>query len=144
MKMTPRRLEAAKTVLENYREELFSRHSFDCFRFEIELRAALRTGYHGIKDVMCQMVERKHRPPFEKPTDRYRQVAAYYMEHENGGMIVCEYQLPLTELFGAADYASDDWREKEAAYWERTFAWGGIGDRPPEESLEYRIAHALG
>jgi hypothetical protein len=140
MTLTPRRLEAVKPILEKYRGELFSQHSFNCGRFEMELCGVLGTGYRGIKDVMCQIVGRKQRPPFEKPTDRYRQVAAYYMLHSNGGMVVDEFQFPLTGLFGAANPYCDDWGQKCDEYWEKTFAWGGVADRPYEETDAYWFA----
>ncbi|MGD0770836.1 MAG: hypothetical protein ABSB42_21850 [Tepidisphaeraceae bacterium] len=91
---------------------------------------------------MYQIVEKRRRPPFEKKTDRYREVAAYYMQHSNGGRIVCEFQQPLTELYGAAYYGSDDWGQKHDEYWKRIFAWGGVGDRPPEDTDVYRMLHA--
>ena len=132
-KLTERRFGATKHIFEKYREKLFANREFNAHNFEKELRDVLDTGYQELKDVIIEIV-RKSRLELPRETDRYREVATYYMEHINGGAVVSEFQQPLANVFGAAHFHAPDVAQKRDAYWKNVFAWGGVGDRPPEDS----------
>jgi hypothetical protein len=131
-KMTDRRLATAKPILEKYRAQLFTSHSFDTHAFERELRDAWSTGYREIKDVVTE-IAKKRRRTVEKDTDRYREVAAYYMQNNNGACVASEFQRPLAELYGITHYDANDREQKRAEYWENVFDWGGTWDRMDED-----------
>jgi hypothetical protein len=130
-KLTDRRFDATKRIFEKYRQELFANHEFDAHTFERELRGVLDTGYQELKDVMMEIV-RKTRLDLPRKTDRYRELAVYYMEHINGPGVVSEFQQPLADVFGVTYFHAPDVAQKRDGYWKNVFAWGGVGDRMPE------------
>jgi hypothetical protein len=132
-KVTERRLTAARPILEKYRAQLFARHSFDTHAFEHELRDVWKTGYQEIKDVVIEITRKRRRSIIVRETDRYREVAAYYMENDNGGRTVSEFQHPLAELYGISHFHADDRGKKRDEYWKKVFVWGGVGDRMDED-----------
>ena len=105
-RLTERRLARAKATLERFRAELFERHSFDAQSFEQELRDTWTLGYRELKDIMCEMLK----------LDRYREVAAYYMEH-NGPAVVSEFKKPLAALYGITRYSAPEREETRRKFW---------------------------
>lgn len=106
-RLTQRRLAAVEPVLEEYRAELFDRHSFDARSLESELRGAWGLGYQELKGIMCDMLKRA----------RYREVAAYYMEHSSSTGVVLEFQQPLARLYGVEWYHAPEREEKRSKFW---------------------------
>ncbi|MEX2217305.1 MAG: hypothetical protein WD749_00980 [Phycisphaerales bacterium] len=105
--LTDRRLQLIKHVLDRYRVELSAHGRFHAGSLERDLRAALDTGYHEIKDLVCQLILRRE----------YREVAAYYMQHIGGDMVVAEFQAPLASFYGVSAYNSPEFKQRSATYW---------------------------
>lgn len=89
-KLTERRLEAARDILEQFRGWLYERGSFDAGYLEGQLRKCWDIGYQSLKDIMIDMFE--HHP-------RYKYVAAWYMQHSNAPGVVSEFQKSLASLY---------------------------------------------
>ena len=112
-RLTDRRHEKARDVLERYRHLLHDHRSLDCHQFEHELRELWDIGYQELKDIFEDLLRR---------FPQYEHLAAYYMEHINPTGVVVEFQEPLAKLYGAEWYHASDREEKRDSYWERTFA----------------------
>jgi hypothetical protein len=110
-RLTERRLASAQPILEKHRAELFQRHSFDAQSLERELRDTWRLGYRELKGIMRDML--KH--------ERYREVAAYYMEHSSARGVVSEFQQPLASLYGIKSYHAPERKEMRSKFWARVF-----------------------
>lgn len=110
--MFEKRRESAQPILENYRAKLFANRSFDAQAFERELRDLWKTGYQEMKSISLDMLK----------NERYREVAAYYMEHSNAGTgVAAEFKLALASLYGVKSFHAaecDDMRER---FWTRVF-----------------------
>jgi hypothetical protein len=121
-RLTQRRLADVQPVLEEYRAELFNRRSFDARSLESELCLAWRLGYQELKSIMWDMVK----------LARYREVAAYYMEHSSSTGVVVEFWEPLARLYGIEWYHAPERQEKRKKYWDEVFASTGAswGDKP--------------
>jgi hypothetical protein len=111
--LTDKRLEEAKPILEKYRDELFRSRSFNSRSLEDELRKLWKIGYQALKEPMCELVEKK---------DRYREVAAYYMEQPTGPGVVEEFKQTLADLYGIRVYNDPTREQMREKYWARTFA----------------------
>jgi hypothetical protein len=53
---------------------------------------------------------------------RYRNLAAYYMQHQNPQGPVSEFQRPLAKLYGTRRYDHLDKDGKRKRFWEKAFA----------------------
>ncbi len=110
-RLTEIRLASAQAILEQHRAELFERHCFDTHSFERELRDTWSLGYRELKDIMCDML--KH--------ERYREVAAFYMEHSNAPVVVSEFKQPLASLYGVRSYHAAECEEMRRKFWAGVF-----------------------
>ena len=110
-KLTERRLEAAKPILERYRDNIIASHSLEVHSLEQELKDCLKLGYQELKHIMIDLAK----------TSRYRLVAAYYMQHQNGNAPVSEFKPTLARLYGTADYDPFDKDGKQKRFWENAF-----------------------
>ena len=116
-RLTERRLAKALDILEKYRAQLRKRVCFEPRCFEGELRECWDVGYREMKDLAEDML--KH--------ERYRHVAAYYMEHSNTPGVVVEFQQPLSEVYGIKWYHAPNMPEKRDAFWAKFEARVGDG-----------------
>ncbi len=106
-RLTTRRLQKAKDVLEKYRTLLRAKLAFDAGQLEHELRQCWDLGYQELKDIMADML--RH--------ERYRHVAIYYMEHSNCTGVVSEFQSPLAKVYGIRGYFDPDRQKKQQEFW---------------------------
>ena len=106
-KLTPRRLEKAKDILEHYRETLFLRFTYNTDQFEKALRECWNLGYRELKDIATDML--KH--------ERYKHIAVYYMEHSNLPVVVSEFKPVLAKVYGIQCYHAPDLKQKREAFW---------------------------
>jgi hypothetical protein len=111
-KLTKRRLDAAEPILEKYRSHLHKSRHMQSMVLERELRDCWGIGYQELKDIIIDLAK----------TDRYRLVAAYYMQHQNAPGPVSEFQKPLADLYGTPHYDPFDKDGKQKAFWENAFA----------------------
>lgn len=65
---------------------------------------------------------------------RYREVAAYYMEHSNGPGPVMEFQSTLATLYGLDRYYAEELDERRKAYWDGVLGLGGR-NHPPDRAV---------
>ncbi|RLB92252.1 MAG: hypothetical protein DRH26_06655 [Deltaproteobacteria bacterium] len=113
-KLTKRRKDTAKDILERYTIYLHDNKSIPVKPFELELQNVWDMGYQSIKDIMIDIVK-NHR--------EYTHLAAYYMEHSSTVGVVSEFQRPLAALYGLTSWYHDDTKEiKRQQYWENAFA----------------------
>lgn len=120
-RLTDRRFEQAKPILDRYRDKLAQsqNHSFHAGFLEKELRELWRMGYQELKGVMKDLSRRPG----------YTHLAAYYMEHSNAGSGVAEeFKDTLAALYGVRHYHADDREEKQRAFWA---AFGTSGGETP-------------
>lgn len=107
--LTPRRFEAARPILDKYREQLHRTGHVDAGDLEGELRKCWNIGYQELKDIIIDLAKR----------DEYRYLAAYYMEHSNAPGVVTEFQGTLAALYGVESYYhAPDREEKREAFWQ--------------------------
>jgi hypothetical protein len=117
-RLTDKRLQKAQPILDKYRADLFTARSFAVRGLERELRDTWSLGYQELKDIIRELLK----------NDRYREVAAYYMERSNPVGVVSEFQQPLAYLYGLKWFHAPEREGKRAAFWERVFATKG---QPP-------------
>ena len=114
-RLTNRRLEAARPILDEYQTRLFSHQSFDAQALEYELREVWGIGYQELKDVAADMVKQ----------DRYREVALFYMERSNPGTgVAAEFKPVLAKAYGVRSYDQPDRDAKREAFWADVFGRG--------------------
>ena len=112
-RLTKRRKEKAREILDRYTQQLYNQRSIDG-PLERELRELWKVGYQELKWIMIDMLE-KH--------PEYAHLAAHYMEYSNGPGVVMEFQGSLAEVYGLSSWYYDAEKEKKrAAFWERAFA----------------------
>jgi len=111
-KLTELRLEAATEILDRYRAQLHKSHHMESRSLERELRDCWGVGYQALKWIMMDLLK----------TDRYRLVAAYYMQHQNPPGPVQEFKRSLAELYGKQRYDLSDKDGKQKAFWDKAFA----------------------
>jgi hypothetical protein len=121
-RLTERRLMLAQPILEKHRGDLYNHQRFDCSTFEHQLRQCWNVGYQELKDIMQDLLKR----------ERYRYVAAYYMEHSNAPVVVMEFQIPLAKEYGIRNYHGNDREDKRRAYWERFQAQAAAQKKGPD------------
>ncbi|HUE69845.1 MAG TPA: hypothetical protein VMP01_03060 [Pirellulaceae bacterium] len=108
-KLTERRLEAARDILEKYREQLHRSGSISAMSLEKELRDCWGgMGYQTLKGIIIDMLN----------NERYRLVAAYYMQHQNAPGPVSEFKPHLARLYGTPTYDPFDKQGTRKAFWE--------------------------
>ena len=109
-RLTEKRLARAEGILEKYRAELFAKRSFSAESFERELRELWKVGYQQMKSIARDMLNK----------ERYREVAAYYMEHSNPGTgVAAEFRLPLASLYGIRSYHAPEREQMRTKFWAR-------------------------
>lgn len=107
-RLTEKRLARAEGILEKYRAELFAKRSFSAQSFERELCELWQVGYQQMKSIARDMLTK----------ERYREVAAYYMEHSNPGTgVAAEFKLPLASLYGVRPYDAPEREEMRKKFW---------------------------
>jgi hypothetical protein len=116
-RLTDRRLESARPILEKYRAALIANKGFHPGSLEQELRQCFAVGgtplgYQSLKDIMIDMLKR----------ERYRHVALYYMEHQNPTGPVSEFQGPLARAFSMPQYDRQDREGKRKQFWGAFFS----------------------
>ena len=110
-KLTDRRLEDAREILERFRSQLHRSRHIDNVSFEHELRKVWGIGYQELKWIIRDLAK----------TDRYRLLAAYYMQYQNAPGPVSEFQKPLADLYGTKHYDAADKDGARKAFWDRAF-----------------------
>lgn len=110
-KLTERRLEAVRPILEKYRKLLHKSHHIDPGMLERELRDCWGIGYQALKGIIIDLAK----------MGRYRLVAAYYMQHQNVPGPVAEFKKPLAQLYGTRGYDHFDKEGKRKTFWENAF-----------------------
>jgi hypothetical protein len=110
-KLTEKRLEEAHGILEKYREQLRTKRYMDSSGLDAELRQCWQIWYQQLKDIMIDMLS----------NERYKHVAAFYMQHQNAIGPVSEFKPHLAELYGTDDYDHFDKDGSQKAYWDRAF-----------------------
>jgi hypothetical protein len=105
------RLRSALPILELYRQKLFNDRSFDTAALERELCHAWDMAPQALKPLIIDMARR----------ERYREVAAYYMEKAASPVVAPEFRPSLAALYGADTYRSQDCPMLREAFWKRTF-----------------------
>ena len=106
-RLTEKRFQKAKLILEKYRNQLHRTGQIEAGFFERELGQCWNLGYKALKGVMRDLLKEP----------RYRFLAAYYMEHSNAPGVVMEFQNPLAGVYGISYYHSKDREKKKAAFW---------------------------
>jgi hypothetical protein len=108
-KVTQRRLTKAQPILERHRAELHRSGSTDARAFEVALRESWNVGYQTMKDLATDLL--KH--------ERYRFLAAYYMENSNGSRqrVAMEFKDDLAKLYGVQWYNATDRDAKREVFW---------------------------
>ena len=110
--LTEKRLARAKEILEKYRAELYTKRSFSVPSFERELRELWKVGYQEMKSIARDMLNK----------ERYREVAAYYMEHSNSGTgVAAEFKLPLASLYGVRSFETPERERMQERFWTSVF-----------------------
>ncbi len=113
-RLTERRLDAARDILDKYAEQLRRSKRIDSMGLEHELRETWDLGYRELKDIMSDLLK----------TDEYKYIAAYYMQHQNPMGPVSEFKADLAALYGLNWYDSPERQKKQAAFWKRYFEQG--------------------
>jgi len=109
-KLSDERFEKAKPILEKYRAQLHTTGRFNAEGLEKELRQCWKPGSREVKDVVMRLSK----------TDRYKYLAAYYMEHSDAGKKpLIEFWPTLSVLYGAEYYQSLMRVRKQKAFWSR-------------------------
>lgn len=109
-KLTDRRLEVAEQILEKYRSHLIEGHRFSAPSLEHELRAVwTNVGYQEIKGIMIDMF---------KNHERFKYVAAFYMENSNATGVVSEFKSTLAKAYGVRSFHSSDAEKGKEEFWE--------------------------
>ena len=110
-RLTKKRLAGAKAILERYRARLFANRSFDAKDFEQELRGVWKVGYQEMKSIACDLLKQK----------RYREVAAFYMEHSIGACAPSEFKQPLASLYGLKAFDAPEREDVRKRFWAAVF-----------------------
>lgn len=112
-KLTKKRLQAAKPILDQFEEQLRIHRFVVVGQLESELRRLWGIGYQELKDVFIDMLKQ----------DIYAELAVYYMENSNGGSgVVSEFQRPLAKVYGVPHYHHAEREQKKEEYWAQAFA----------------------
>ena len=106
-RLTERRFEKAKAILDKYREDLHRTGSISAGILEKELRDCWDTGYQELKGIIIDLSKRDH----------YRYLAAYYMEHSNAPGVVAEFKPVLAALYGIKYYDGPEREHGRKAFW---------------------------
>jgi hypothetical protein len=106
--LTEARLERARPILERYRSKLIETRAFEPHEFENELRVALFLGYRELRAIVVEILEQH---------ERYRYVAAYYMEHISANGVLLEFQEALAKAYGIRAYDSPELEDAGKAFW---------------------------
>jgi hypothetical protein len=110
-RLTARRFAAARALLDQSRQELFTSFGFHTGNLDKELRAHWHVKDQELKEIMRDLLN----------DDRYREVIAYWMEHRNTAGVDQEFEQPLAEVYGAESWFDLDLEQKRKAYWEGAF-----------------------
>ena len=106
--LTEKRLAQITPILERYRSALFAKHEFQASDFERETRSCLKTGTKEMKSIAVQLL--RH--------ERFRDVAAFYMEHCNSAVgVPREFKSPLAKLYGIDHYNAAERQSKQELFW---------------------------
>jgi hypothetical protein len=99
-KVTQRRLTKAQPILERHRAELHRSGMTDARAVEMALRECWNVGYQEMKDLAADLLKQ----------ERYRFLAAYYMENSNGSRqrVAMEFKDDLAKLYGIRWYDAKD------------------------------------
>ncbi len=108
-RLTNRRLEKARAILDHHNAVLSEKSRIVAMKFDAELRECWDIGYQELKDIIEQMAG----------MPEYKYLAAYYMENINGDCVVSEFQPVLAELYGIDWFYSDDKDAKREAFWKQ-------------------------
>ncbi len=108
-RVTPRRLKKALPILERHRGELHKSGQMDALVFEMELRECWDVGYQEMKSLAEDLSK----------NERYRFVAAFYMENSNGSrdMVASELKDVLEKLYGFDWHVSRDYEASRDKFW---------------------------
>lgn len=94
-------------MLEQFRQELMSRGTFDSWLFEHELHELWNLGYRSLKDLIVDLAS----------NNRFKHVAAYYMQFSNTSGPVCEFKPTLARLYGLRTYDCEECEQARDQYW---------------------------
>lgn len=135
-RLTPDRLATAEPVLDRYLDKLRRDRFFSAFALERELADLWRLGYQQVTGVVIDLLD----------DDRYRLVAAYFMENVGADVLSPpdtapratgldpEFHAPLARLYGTASFDAADFERNRSDFWRRAF--GEAGASLPDEEYE--------
>ncbi len=108
-RVTPRRMKKALPILERHRAELHKSGRMDARGFEMELRECWDVGYQEMKSLAEDLSK----------NERYRFVAAFYMENSNGSrdMVASVLKDVLEKLYGFDWHVSRDYEAARDKFW---------------------------
>ena len=108
--LTEARMKLVRPVLERYRQSLIETKAFEPGDLEKELKDVLATGYREVRSIILQVFNRH---------ERYRYVAAFYMEHISANVVPFEFQDALAKAYGIQAYNSPELDDAAKAFWSR-------------------------
>jgi hypothetical protein len=111
-RLTERRLTKARNILEQHREDLYRFQYLNDAILERELATCWKVGYRELKGIFIDLLK----------VERYRNLAAYYMQFQNAPGPVFEFKDSLARLYGCTSYHAPDRDKRQRAYWERALA----------------------
>jgi hypothetical protein len=109
-RLTERRFERAKDVLDRYRDNFLKTHNLSSHLLEADLRPIWNLGYQELKPIFIELSKK----------DGYELLAARYMEGQSPGA-VSEFKPRLAEMYGMAVYDSPERENKTKEFWKRAF-----------------------
>ncbi len=108
-KVTENRLAKAKPILEEFRTILHSEGQINAKEFEMKLRECWNVGYVEMKSLAEDLSR----------IERYRFLAAYYMEYSNGSrnLVALEFENVLANIYKIDYYHHPELPVKRDAFW---------------------------
>ena len=106
-KLTERRLNKARSILDEHKSILDTHGTIDVGAFEMSLRECWNLGYQELKDIIIALSK----------LDDYVYLAAYFMEHSNAPGVVSEFKRPLAKLYGITHYSSPNRESAQRDFW---------------------------
>jgi len=111
IKLTERRIQQAREILDRYRDELWERRSFNLKELERELLQVWELGYRELKHLIVDLAT----------WNDYELIAVKFMEAGAPG-VDSEFRTPLAKIYGIAGYNSPQRKQKQADYWKRAYS----------------------
>ncbi len=107
--LTDEKLEEARSVLDEYKEELLYAQFFNTFGLERDLSEIWEANYRELQNLLIELLDTE-----------YYLVAAWYMEH-GLGEVAHNFRKPLMKLYGITHDGAGDAEERRRKFWEVAF-----------------------